>query len=120
MEFASSSAAAFQDGSIEAFTIAHQYELGSNGKQKVDQIIFSSQYGQPYIYGLFVRKTDPIWYQGGSLNTYQFTDSISIGDLHRVNTLVVATPSQNLPAEQADHIITGSDGSTRFEMYVTK
>ncbi|MDA1079254.1 MAG: hypothetical protein O2840_01025 [bacterium] len=119
-KFAKESAVAFQDGYIEAFSIAREFELGQSNKPKVDKILFSSEYGQPYIYALFVRKTNPIWYQGGSLNTYEFSDRISVGDLNRVNTLVVATPSQGLPADRADHIVMGSNGDPRFEIYVTK
>ncbi|PIY80088.1 MAG: hypothetical protein COY80_04660 [Candidatus Pacebacteria bacterium CG_4_10_14_0_8_um_filter_42_14] len=118
--FASQSASDFQDGYIEAFSIAHQYELGVDGKPKVDKILFSSEYGQPYIYALFVRKTNPIWYRGGSLNTYEFTDKINIGDLTRKNTLVVASLSQDLPESEADYLVYGSDGTIRFKIYLTK
>ena len=118
--FANQSASDFQDGYLEAFSIAHQYELGADGKPKVDKILFSSEYGQPYIYALFVRKTNPIWYRGGSLNTYEFTDKINIGDLTRKNTLVVASLSQDLPVNEADHLVYGSDGTIRFKIYLTR
>lgn len=118
--FESQSANDFQDGYLEAFSIARQHELGIDNRQKVDKILFSSEYGQPYIYALFVRKTNPIWYRGGSLNTYEFTDKISIGDLTRKNTLVVASNSQDLPEKEADYLVYGSDGSVRFKLYLTK
>jgi len=118
--FAQASVIDFQDGYLEAFSIAREYEKGENGKKQVDKILFSSVYGQPYIYALFVRKTNPIWYRGGSLNVYEFTDEISIGDLSRENTLIVATPGQDMPVQEATHIVMGSDGSVRFEIYVTQ
>ncbi|NCN50955.1 MAG: hypothetical protein COU67_00805 [Candidatus Pacebacteria bacterium CG10_big_fil_rev_8_21_14_0_10_44_54] len=118
-DFAKISATDFQDGYIEAFSIAREYELGSNGKQKVDKVLFSSEYGQPYIYALFVRQTNPIWYRGGSLNTYEFTDKIGVGDLNRANTLIVASASQDIPAEKAVALVYGSDGEVRFKLYLT-
>ncbi|OGJ15998.1 MAG: hypothetical protein A2632_01460 [Candidatus Pacebacteria bacterium RIFCSPHIGHO2_01_FULL_46_16] len=118
--FAQASAADFQDGYLEAFEIARAYELGELGKPPVEKILFSSVYGQPYIYALFVRQTNPIWYRGGSLQLYEFSDRISTADLLRENTLIVATPDQNVPIEQATRIVIGSDGKVRFAVYVTK
>ncbi len=109
----------FQEGYIEAFTLAKDYEKGENGKPQVEKILFSSEYGQPYIYALFVRKTNPIWYRGGSLIKYEFTDTISPGDLSRNNTLLVATQKNILPNKEPDHIVYGRDGSIRFALYLT-
>jgi hypothetical protein len=115
--FASQSAAAFQDGYLEAMELVKQYEKGTDGKPQVDKIMFSSEYGQPYIYALFSRKTDPVYYRGGSLIKYEFTD-VSIGDFQRSNTLIVATQGDtDLPQAKADHIVYGSDGSVRFHLY---
>lgn len=111
---------AFQEGYIEAFTIAKDYEKGENGKREVEKILFSSEYGQPYIYALFVRKTNPIWYRGGSLIKYEFTDSITEGDLERNNTLVVTTQNTILKNRKPDHLIYAKDGSVRFALYLTK
>jgi len=118
--FATESAEAFQDGYLEAFEFVIPYEKGLDDKPKVDKIIFSSNYGQPYIYALFTRKTNPIWYQGGSLIKYEFKDEITIGDLERKNTIVVASNEDDLLGEndKADHIIYGSDGSIRFRIYL--
>ncbi|PJC54114.1 MAG: hypothetical protein CO028_04075, partial [Candidatus Levybacteria bacterium CG_4_9_14_0_2_um_filter_35_21] len=80
----------------------------------------TSDYGQPYIYALFVRKTNPIWYRGGSLIKYEFTDKIDEGDLTRNNTLVVGSNTDELPIENAEHIINGSDGKMRFQIYKTE
>ncbi len=109
--FAKNSADDFKDGYIEAFQTVVPYE------SKVDKILFTSRYGQPYIYALFVRKTNPIWYRGGSLIKYEFTDNITSGDLQRENTVVVAHPEDGLPEKDADKLIYGSDGKVRFMIY---
>jgi hypothetical protein len=110
-EFAKNSADDFKDGYIEAFQTVVSYE------SKIDKILFTSRYGQPYIYALFVRKTNPIWYRGGSLIKYEFTDNITVGDLQREKTVVVAHPQDGLPEQDADKLIYGSDGNVRFMIY---
>lgn len=115
--FAAESSSAFQDGYLEAMEIVKQYEKGMNGKPEVDKIMFSSEYGQPYIYAIFSRKTDPIYYQGGSLIKYEFTD-VDMGDFQRTNTLIVGTVGDtDLPLEKADYVVYGSDGKMRFQLY---
>lgn len=111
---------AFQEGYVEAFKLAKEYEKGENGKPEVDKILFSNEYGQPYIYALFVRKTNPIWYQSGSLIKYEFTDSIKESDLARSKTLLVSTKSNILPSAKATHVLYGKDGSIRFAFYLTE
>ena len=106
----------FQAGYIEAFTLAEEYEKGLNGKPTVDKIIFTSKYGQPYIYALFVRKTNPIWYQGGSLVKYEFRDTITASDLAQNSTLVITHPIDGVN-QLAQHTIYGKDGSIRFLVY---
>lgn len=110
-DFAKLSADAFKDGYIEAFQFTKENE------SNVEKIVFTSDYGQPYIYALFVKKTNPIWYQGGSLNMYEFTDKIDIGDLSRQKTIVVASESDDIPIERANKVVYGSDGSVRFKIY---
>lgn len=119
-QFSAQSAPAFQDGYLEAFRFALPYERGEDGLRAVDKIIFTADYGQPYIYALFVRKTNPIWYQGGSLSKYEFKDEVTVGDLERENTLVVASDSDELLGknDHADHVIYGSDGRMRFRIYI--
>jgi 4-amino-4-deoxy-L-arabinose transferase-like glycosyltransferase len=109
----------FQDGYLEAMTIAKEYEKGENGKPEVANIMFSSEYGQPYMYALFVRKTSPMYYRGGSLNKYTFTDQISVADLDKKGILVVSTPSMELPTNKATHTVYGQDGSPRFLLFYT-
>ncbi len=110
--FATASAADYQDGYLEAmeYAVAHEEE--------VDKVLITSVYGQPYIYTLFVRHTDPIWYRGGALIKYQFPDHINIGDLSSKKTLILATPDEIEP-KLADKLIYGSDGKIRFVIVKT-
>jgi len=105
--YAKASTSDFQDGYLPAMQIAKHYE------PSVDKILFTSYYGQPYIYALFVRQTNPISYQGGSLIKYEFSNQIQESDRDRVNTLVVATP-QEIHPQKGDILIYGADGSIRF------
>lgn len=117
--FANESAEDFNEGYLELMSLAHQYERGVDGYPEVDQIIISSKYGQPYIYSLFVRKTNPIWYQGGSLIKYKFVDSILAGDLAQKNSLIVAT-KYDLPFDKKpDHEVLSQGGEIRFRVYYT-
>lgn len=118
-KFNSESTDAFNDGYLEAFEIAESYEDG-DGVFPVEKILFTSKYGQPYIYALFVRETNPIWYRGGSLIKYEFTSKIDINDLNRNNTLVVGSGTDDLPTKKADHVIYGADGSVRFQIFRTR
>ena len=115
-DFAKNSAAAFQDGYIAAFNFIKPYE------ESKDKIIFTSEYGQPYIYALFAKKTNPIWYQGGALVKYEFTDKIGFGDRDRKNSIIVTGQKVglDLPIHEADKIIYGSDGEVRFKIYLTE
>lgn len=119
-QFSKESADDFKDGYIEAFEIAEKYEKGLDGYPTVEKIIFTSRYGQPYIYALFVRETNPIWYQGGSLIKYEFYENINVGDLMRNNALIVASKDDEMPIEKADHVVYGSDGEVRFILFKTE
>jgi hypothetical protein len=110
-DFAVLSADDFKDGYLEAFSAVIPYE------KDVEKILFTSDYGQPYIYALFARKTNPIWYRGGSLIKYEFTDTIVESDLDREKTIVVASSADNLPIEKADKLILGRDGQVRFAIF---
>jgi hypothetical protein len=118
--FPKKAAADFQDGYLEAFQYAQKYEKGLNGYPEKNKIVFTDQYGQPYIYALFVRKTNPIWYQGGSLRKYLFIPDINQTDLARDNAVIVAGQDQLEDKEdQAEKIIYGADGQVRFRIFVT-
>ena len=116
-QFVRESSDDYLSGYLEAFAISQDYEKGDNDRDKKSNIIFTSDYGQPYIYALFAKKMNPIWYQGGSLNNYFFTDNINESDLAKENVLIVAGGDDDLPEEDADEIIYAADGSIRFKMY---
>ena len=111
------SAEAFQDGYAEAVKIANEYQKGLNGKPKVEQVVFSRGYGQPYIYILYFNRINPIAYHGGILQPYLFVDSVGIGDMQRQNVLLVATAASELSEKKATHVIYAEDGSVRFKLY---
>ena len=115
--FARSSAEAFSDGYIETITLVEKLKQDD---PTIEKIVFTSDYGQPYIYALFVKKTNPIWYQGGSLNYYQFQDEINIADLSRPRSIIVGSKTDDLPIERADHVILGSDQLPRFQVFITQ
>lgn len=118
--YAKTSATAFYDGYLEAATIANQIE--KSGWQGIipEKILFTSDYGQPYIYVLFVKNTSPIFYQGGALVKYEFTGDIDVGDLQRAKTLIVASATDDIPLDWANHVIRGSDGEVAFKLYYPK
>lgn len=113
--FAKQSASEFNDGYLEAFEISRQYEKGEK-LPKADTVIFSDAYGQPYIYALFVRRTNPIWYRGGAMNHYQLR-KVKLQDLEKNKTLVIATPFDEVDITKADQVIYGSDGAVRFGVF---
>lgn len=111
VNFSKDSTDDFADGYLEAFNYVKQFE------NDVDKIVFTSDYGQPYIFALFARKTNPIWYQGGSLVKYEFKD-VNEGDLSRENTIIVSSKNDtDLLEKSADKIIYGSNGEVRFKIF---
>jgi 4-amino-4-deoxy-L-arabinose transferase-like glycosyltransferase len=111
-DFAAQSSEDFIDGYLEAFNYVKEFE-----KDK-EKIVFTSEYGQPYIFALFARKTNPIWYQGGSLIKYEFKE-VNVGDLERENAVIVAgQKSEFIEANRADKLIYGSDGEVRFKIFI--
>jgi hypothetical protein len=69
---------------------------------------------------LFVRKTNPIWYQGGSLHKYKFVDQVNDGHLSENNALIVATADDKILSRQPNHIIYSQGGVVRFKLFVTE
>lgn len=115
--FAHHSAEAFLDGYLDAFEIVNQYQRGFDETPPVEKIMFTNTYGQPYIFALFSKQISPYSYRGGALEKFEFTD-VDIGDFQRENALIIGTPQdEDLPTERADHLIYGSDGSIRFQMF---
>ncbi len=114
VNFSKASTDDFADGYLEAFNYVKEYEAD------IDKIVFTSDYGQPYIFALFSRKTNPIWYQGGSLIKYEFKD-VNDGDLARENAIIVSSKNDlDLIDKQADKVIYGSDGSIRFKIFINQ
>lgn len=118
--FAKNASDAFQEGYLEAIEYILPYEKGDETHTAVDKIIFDNGYGQPYIFVLMARRTDPIWYHGGSLIKYEFPDKVDAGAILRPNAVIVATGLRDMPWEEADKIIYGSDGSIRFGIFVNQ
>jgi len=120
-DFKSRSAVDFFDGYLEAAELAVKFEKNPPNNQEVDKILFTDYYGQPYIFVLLARKTNPIWYQGGGLIKYEFTSKINTGDLDRNKTLVIASPTDDiLDAKKPDQLIYGSDGLVKFKVFYPK
>lgn len=108
---------AFFDGYFKAAQRAVYLEKHSPNQTSVSKVLFTSDYGQPYIFILLARKTNPIWYQGGSLAHYEFSNQITSGDLNRGETLVVASATDELPNARPDEIITDAAGIPRFKIF---
>ncbi len=118
-QFAKDSTEDFKEGYLEALSLVVEYEQGKRGKQEVNKVIFTDVYGQPYIYALFVRKTNPIEFHSGALVKYVFK-KVNFADLGSSNAVIVAAGNNKLEHQHPDHIITGSDGSVRFKIFVSK
>lgn len=121
--FAAQSTEAFADGYIEAYERVYEVVREYHGTpDQINKIIFSSEYGQPYIYALFTAETDAIAYQGGALARYIFQDVVGTGDLGQKNTLLVASQNTNLnfDAIQPLAVVYGSDGSERFYLVLSE
>lgn len=118
--YAKTSAPEFYDGNYAAAVRADSIEReGINGVKPV-KILYTSDYGQPYIFVLLAKQLSPIAYQGGALIKYEFTDKIATGDLMRPNTLLVASASDEIPLDWASEVIYGSDGEVAFKIYYPK
>lgn len=101
----------FQYGYKEAVLYARSQE------GKVDKVLFTSAYGQPYIFVLLYKQLDPIQYQQGALANYEIRDLHWDSDKDRVRTLIVGTPDE-IPAD-APHIvkeIAFPDGKVAFRI----
>lgn len=103
----------FLDGYLETMTYLRQLD-----RSNINQIVFTNDYQQAYIYALFAFEVNPIAYQGGILNLFFFTDKIDIGDLAKEKTIVVASKFDQMGDRQPDHVVKGSDGQGRFFIYL--
>jgi len=112
-EYPNKSANDFMDGYLQTFSYLRSLDLN-----KVDQIVFTSDYQHPYIYALFAFEVSPIAYQGGILNLFFFADSINNSDLHKSKTIVVASKFDQITEREPDLVINGGDGQGRFFIYL--
>lgn len=98
------------------------WQIHDNGYNSlpVDQILVSSEFGQPYIYFLFSKKVLPFEYHGGLLSRFLFPDQISIDDLSRNNTLLVFGPqAKDIEFDTADEVIYFKSGEPMFYLKYT-
>lgn len=108
---------AYLSGYLEAARLAYDYSIGKNHTE-VDQVVFTSTYGQPYIFMLFANQLDSIAYHNGVLVKFLFPDKVTIGDLDRINALVVAGKADMIDAKP-DTIIADQNGDPRFYFYLS-
>lgn len=107
----------FLTGYWQAARLAYDYSIGNN-QPAVEQVLFSSKYGQPYIYLLAANNLDPVAFHNGALVRFLFPDQITVGDLQRQRTLLVATKYDQLEEVEPDHIIADKYGEPRFYFYL--
>lgn len=86
---------------------------------QVDQVIFTSTYGQPYMYVLFAGAYDPIAFHNGALVNFLFPDAVTMGDFSRENALLIAGLQDKLEGVNPDEVLTDSQGNERFFLYYT-
>lgn len=118
--YSRTSAPDFYDGNYAAAMRAVQIEKQGVNGVKPTKILFTSDYGQPYIFVLLAKQLSPIEYQGGGLANYEFAGTISTGDLMRPNTLLVASAQDDISLDWANEVIYGSDGEVAFKLYYPK
>lgn len=75
----------FQYGYTQAIAIAREYE------SSVERVIFTSAYGQPYIYILFYKPLTPIQWQQGALSNYDLRDIVWEQEKNKEHVLIVGT-----------------------------
>lgn len=118
--YAKQSSPFFQDGYRELFTEVWSYYDGNNGRGSVEQIVITSEYGQPYIYALLTRRISTFQYHNGALINFIFPDVVQLSDLDRPNALVVAgEKSELIDRTQAFKVIYTRDGKPRFWLFDT-
>lgn len=118
--YSRTSAPDFYDGNFAAAQRAVQIEKQGINGVKPTKILFTADYGQPYIFILLAKRLSPIEYQGGGLANYEFASTISTGDLMRPNTLLVASAQDDITLDWANEVIYGSDGEVAFKIYYPK
>jgi hypothetical protein len=111
----------FIAGYLETAELAWQYLEGKDDYPPVDQVVMTSQYGQPYIYVLLAGEINPISYHAGALVQFLFLDEVTTGDLSRDNALIIAKPGTfGLQAARATQVIYDDYGREQFWLFVTE
>lgn len=107
----SDAAKEFQYGYEKAVMYARQQE------GDVDKVLFTSAYGQPYIYILLFKKLTPIQFHQGSLANYEIRDLNWPADRLRKRLLIVGTPKE-IPVDAPNivHEITFPNGEVAFRI----
>lgn len=114
------SSQAFQDGYIELYQSVWDY-LDADKGDPVQQVVITSEYGQPYIYALITGKINPIAYHNGALVQFLFPDQVQLSDLDRENALVVSGKQSGLiDRNHATKIIYSADGEPIFWLFDTR
>jgi len=118
--YQSASSNEFLSGYLEVSQLAWQYLAGDDDRLPVSQVVMTSQYGQPYIFVLLAGQINPMAYHNGALVSFLFPDEVSVNDLSRKNSLIIAKPgSFGLEADRATKIIYDNYGHERFWLFVT-
>lgn len=116
----------WQYGYKEALNYAKENE------EKIDKIIFTYKYDQPYVYYLYYNKVDPAWYQNNwnftgdgvmprferKIGKYEFRN-VNFGvDRTLKNTLIIGTPDE-ISEQESIKEIKFLDGATAFRIVKT-
>ncbi len=120
-EYQARSSDEYLSGYPEAFDLIWEYHNGQNGKPEVNQIVMTSEYGQPYIYALLTGKVSPYAYHAGALVKFLFVDQPNVGDLMRENALIVTGPEVfGLDPKLARDTVYDVAGKVRFNLYLSR
>lgn len=108
------SAPDWQYGYQEAVVFARQNE------DQVDKIIFTSFYGQSYIFTYFYQNREPLSVFWGAMNKYLFRNINWPEDEKKFNTLIIGSPEE-IPADSQGIIkeILFPDGQVAFRIVKT-
>lgn len=107
--------------------------FAKNNESKVDGIVMTYEYDQPYIYYLFYNKIDPIWYQSNwnyngngavdrfkrIIGKYTFRNVNYLEDARNKNKLLIGTPKEIPDNAKIIKTINFPDGREAFRIVKT-
>ena len=107
-------ASQWQYGYKQVAATAYEWE------DKVDKVIITSYYGQPYVFTYWYQDRDPQAVFWGSMIKYLFREVKYDGDRHLTNTLLIGSP-EDIPPEAKNIIkeIYFPDGKVAFRVVKT-